>query len=124
MTKYEIKSIETFEDNCELVSIFGSGCNYETEKGLEGFDVYFTIEVESREFTIIYQNEDRSDNMKAYCGYGMSRGSHYGADDDSDELNEFLKDNDILVDIYNELESKADALSKSHLSIMLEENNI
>ncbi|MEE9451170.1 MAG: hypothetical protein V3V61_00235 [Gammaproteobacteria bacterium] len=99
MNALTIKNTETFTDNAEVVDIFGQGCNYATDKGVEGFEVQFDVVAlnngEERKFHVVYQSTDRSDNIMAYSGVEMSTASRYGCDaDESEELLEFMDDDD------------------------------
>jgi len=102
--KVEIKNYESFTDYAEIVSIYGQGCNYETKKGVDGFQVDFDIEAtnkngEKSQFHIVLQSFERTDNIMAYNGYEMSTASKYGCDaDESTELEEFMDYEDGIFD--------------------------
>ena len=72
-------------------------------KCVEGFQVDFSIEItlktggESKQFHIVFQSLDRSDNLRAYGSCEMSTAGKYGCDEDSEELLEFTDyDNEII----------------------------
>ena len=87
---------EVLTDSAEIVKIYGQGCTHSTGVGVSGFQVDFDVRVknnlgESREFHIVYQEDDRSDNMKAYCGFEMQKAANLGYDaDESCEMSDFL----------------------------------
>jgi hypothetical protein len=111
----EILKTETFVDNAEIVPKYGQGCNYETGKCVEGFQVDFDIKVslksgEFKQFHIVFQSLERSDNLRAYSSSEMSTAGQYGCDDDeSEELLEFTDYDNEIIEI---LENKAEKLCK------------
>lgn len=88
-----IVNSEVFDDLAEVVEIFGQGCNYPTGKGVNGFQVDFEVIAVKDEavkaFYVVFQSDDRTDNIKAYSGIEMSTHSSCDADE-SDELIEFM----------------------------------
>ena len=106
----EILNAETFADEARIVSKYGQGCNYETGKCVEGFQVDFSIEVEKtngekERFHIAFQSLERSDNMSAYSSSEMSPAAKYGCDSDEVALGEF---SDYDEEIFNALQEKAE----------------
>jgi hypothetical protein len=111
---FQILSERAIEDYAKIVSKYGQGCNYETGKCVEGFQVDYHVKVtlesgESREFNIIFQSLDRSDNMRAYGSCEMSTAGKYGCDEESEELLIFTDYDKEIIEI---LENKAEKLCK------------
>ncbi len=118
----------TKEDICEefakvvsiVVSICGQGCNYETKKGVEGFQVDFDVKIAGKEYHVVFQKEchvvfqsaERNDNIMAYHGCEMEPAQLYGVDSDESEL---LEEKDLET-----LRERAVALCEE----WLKENNI
>jgi hypothetical protein len=118
----KILSEETFTDCAHIEPKFGQGCNYETGKCVEGFQVDFSVEVtlktgESRKFHIAYQSRDRSDNIRAYSSSEMTTASKYGCDEESEELLNFTDYDNEIIEI---LENKAEKLCKEWFDNNLE----
>lgn len=111
----EILKTETFEDYAEIVPKYGQGCNYETGKCVEGYQVDFDIVVtlksgNSKNFHIVFQSLDRSDNMRAYSSSEMSTAAKYGCDaDESVKLWNFTNYDEEIFEI---LQGKAEKLCK------------
>ncbi len=95
-TKMAIFNREIYDDCAQIVDIFGQGCNYPTKQGVDGFQVDFLIQLENTEgdkttFTIIFQSDDRADNLKGYNGFEMSTAKRLGCDcDESSAAIEFM----------------------------------
>lgn len=111
---FQILSERAFEDEAKIVSKYGQGCNYETGKCVEGYQVDFDINVtlksgNSKNFHIVFQSLDRSDNLRAYSSSEMTTASKYGCDEESEELLDFTDYDQEIVDI---LENKAEKLCK------------
>jgi hypothetical protein len=112
---FQILSERAFEDNAEIVPKYGQGCNYPTGKCVEGYQVDYRVKVtlesgESKEFNIIFQSLERSDNMRAYGSSEMTTAGQYGCDgDESEELLEFTDYDNEIIEI---LENKAEKLCK------------
>lgn len=104
---FQILSERAFEDEAKIVSKYGQGCNYETGKCVDGYQVDFSIEVtlktgESKKFHIVFQSLDRSDNLRAYGSCEMSTAGKYGCDEDSEELMDFTGyDEEIIEHLKN-----------------------
>jgi hypothetical protein len=111
----EILKAETFVDNAKIVDKFGQGSNRPTGKCVEGFQVDFDIKVslksgESKQFHIVFQSLDRSDNLRAYGTYEMTGAAKYGCDaDESADLDEFAGYDEEIIEI---LQDKAEKLCK------------
>lgn len=111
----EILKTETFVDSAEIVPKYGQGCNYETGKCVDGFQVDFDIKVslksgEFKQFHIVFQSLDRSDNLRAYSSSQMSTAAKYGCDaDESVKLYNFT---DYDEEIFEILQGKAEKLCK------------
>src|SRR5690554_5906457 len=96
--KLEILSEETFAEDAVIVDKYGQGCNYPTGKCVDGYQVDFDVKVtlksgESREFHIVFQSDERTDNMRAYGSYEMRSACAFGCDaDESEDLIYFLED--------------------------------
>ncbi len=107
---FEILKTEVFLDNAEIVDKFGQGSNCPTGKCVEGFQVDFDINValksgNSKNFHIVFQSLDRSDNMRAYSSSEMSTAAKYGCDaDESEELDIFTSDEEIIEHLKNNAE--------------------
>ena len=106
----QILKTESFTDFATIAPKFGQGCNYETGKCVEGFQVDFSIEVEKtngekERFHIAFQSLERSDNMSAYSSSEMSPAAKYGCDSDEVALGEF---SDYDEEILNVLQEKAE----------------
>lgn len=124
----EITSEESFSDGAEIVDKYGQGCNYPTGKCVEGFQVDFDVEITlksgiSKKFHIVYQSEERTDNMRAYGPSGMSRACIFGCDaDESEDLVDFLEDNDESEEeILNYLNDRAEELCREWFLANVEE---
>lgn len=110
----EILKTETFVDNAKIVDKFGQGSNRPTGKCVEGFQVDFDIKVtlksgEFKQFHIVFQSLDRSDNLRAYGSCEMSTAGKYGCDEDSEELMDFTGYDEEIIEI---LQGKAEKLCK------------
>lgn len=122
----KILSEETFTDCAHIEPKYGQGCDYETGKCVEGFQVDFSIEImlktgESRKFHIVYQSRDRSDNMRAYGTYEMTSAAKYGCDaDESADLDEFAGYDEEIIEI---LQDKAEKLCKEWFDSNIDEEN-
>lgn len=109
MATLKILNQETFSDFAKVVGICGQGCNYETKKGVEGFQVDFDIEVTNdnnatNEFHVVYQSLERSDSIMAYNGVEMSTARRYGCDsDESSEVVAFVDYDDNFLDELEEI---------------------
>ena len=106
----EILTESEFTDMAEIVDKFGQGCG----KCVDGFQVDFDINVtlksgNSKNFHIVFQSIDRSDNMRAYGSFEMTTGSKYGCDDDLEELLDFTDYDEEILEI---LQDKAEKLCK------------
>ena len=106
----QILKTESFTDFATIAPKYGQGCNYETGKCVEGFQVDFTIEVEKpdrekKTFHIAFQSLDRTDNIRAYSSFEMSPAAKYGCDSDEVALGEF---SDYDEEILNVLQEKAE----------------
>lgn len=100
-----------------IVQIENSACSV---AALEGVTVQFSItakkDSESRDFVVAFQSADRTDSMKTYNGYEMTRASHFGYDaDESTELTDWLDDDSVV----NELQKLAEEHSKEILSELI-----
>lgn len=112
--KREEIDADIFDDDAVVVDVFGQGSHTSTKKGVEGFQVDFDVEVSGKAFHIVFQSEDRSDNIKAYNGHEMQRATIYGCDsDESEELLELLEHDYSLI---NYLEGRAAQLCKEWLN--------
>lgn len=106
------KLVEDFETDPSVVD------------AIEGFEVQFEVTArnkdgESKDFTIVYQSEDRNDKMKAYSGYEVKPATMYGYDtDQSEELVEFMGGHDWSC--LNGLAQEAKHLSKEALQGLLD----
>jgi hypothetical protein len=113
----EILKTETFVDNAEIVPKYGQGCNYETGKCVEGFQVDFDIKVslksgEFKQFHIVFQSLDRSDNLRAYSSSEMSTAAKYGCDaDESVKLDNFTGYDEEIIE---HLKNNAEKLCKEY----------
>jgi hypothetical protein len=107
---FQILSERAFEDEAKIVDKFGQGSNRPTGKCVEGYQVDFDINVtlksgESKQFHIVFQSLDRSDNLRAYGTYEMTGAAKYGCDSDESELLEFTDyDNEIIEILKNNSE--------------------
>ena len=111
---FQILLEEVYDDDAVIVSKYGQGCNYETGKCVDGYQVDYDIEVtlktgESRKFHIVYQSRNRSDNFRAYSSSEMTTAGKYGCDEESEELLEFTDYDNEILEI---LEQKAEKLCK------------
>ena len=112
---FQILSERAFEDEAKIVSKYGQGCNYETGKCVDGYQVDFDINVtlksgNSKNFHIVFQSLDRSDNMRAYSSSEMSTAAKYGCDaDESVKLYNFTGYDEEIFEI---LQGKAEKLCK------------
>ena len=124
MNSIKILTEEVFADEAIIVDIFGQGCNYPTKKGISEFGCAFKIEATNKKFlkkifNVVYQTEERTDNMFYYSGFGMTTASKFGVEDDeSSELEEFLDYEDNALDVLLE---RAEMLSKEYFETMLSE---
>ena len=76
-------------------------------------------EGETKNFTIAFQPEERSNRMQAYSGYDLVPAQLYGYDaDESEELRDFLDGDDTILDKLNEVATKA---AKERFKELLEE---
>ena len=105
----EILTESEFIDMAEIVDKFGH-----VGKCVDGFQVDFDINVtlksgNSKNFYIVFQSIDRSDNMRAYGSFEMTTGSKYGCDDDLEELSDFTDYDEEILEI---LQGKAEKLCK------------
>lgn len=115
--KYQVIAQEVYADNACVVEIYGQGCNYPTKTGVDGFQVDFDIEVEidggTEEFHVVYQSEDRSDNMYGYSRFGMETADKFGCDaDESTRLAGMLEWDSRWEQIDSDLSDKAAMLCR------------
>ena len=117
--KLEIISEETFEEDAVIVDKYGQGCNYPTGKCVDGYQVDFDVKVtlksgKSREFHIVFQSDERTDNMRAYGSSEMRSACAFGCDaDESEDLIYFLEDNDESAEeVDNLLNDRAEELCR------------
>lgn len=108
---------EAFEDMAEIALKYGQGCNYETGRCVDGYQVDFDVEVtlktgETEKFHIVFQSLDRSDNMRAYSSSEMATAGQYGCDSDEDKLDRFTDSDEEIIDI---LQKKAEKSCKEWL---------
>ena len=120
MNSIKILTEEVFGDNAIIVDIFGQGCNYPTKKGISEFDCTFKVEATNKKFlkkifNVVYQSEERVDNMLYYSSWGMTTASKFGVEEDSLELEEFLDSEDAL----DVLLERAEMLSQEYFEMML-----
>ncbi|NLD93001.1 MAG: hypothetical protein GX639_10065 [Fibrobacter sp.] len=117
---------EAFEDMAEIALKYGQGCNYETGRCVDGYQVDFDVEVtlktgETEKFHIVFQSLDRSDNMRAYSSSEMSTAAKYGCDaDESVKLNNFTGYDEEIIEI---LQDKAEKLCKEWFDSNIDEEN-
>jgi hypothetical protein len=113
----KILSEETFTDCAHIEPKYGQGCNYETGKCVEGYQVDFDINVtlksgNSKNFHIVFQSLDRSDNMRAYSSSEMSTAAKYGCDaDESVKLDNFTGYDEEIIE---HLKNNAEKLCKEY----------
>lgn len=126
--KLEIVSEETFAEDAVIVDKFGQGCNYSTGKCVDGYQVDFDVKVtlksgKSRNFHIVYQSDERTDNMRAYGSSEMRGACVFGCDaDESEDLIYFLEDNDESEEeILNYLNDRAEELCREWFLANVEE---
>ena len=110
---FQVISERAFEDYATISKYGQESCNYPGEY-VEGYQVDYRVKVtlesgESKEFNIIFQSLDRSDNLRAYSSSEMTTASKYGCDEESEELLDFTDYDQEIVDI---LENKAEKLCK------------
>lgn len=122
----KVLNVGTFADEAKVVSKFGQGCNYETGKCVENFQVDFSIEVENvdgekKNFHIAFQSLDRSDNIRAYSSSEMTPAAKYGCDSDEDELENFT---DYDEEILKVLQEKAENICKEWFDSKIKEKNM
>ncbi len=112
-----IDSYEEFTDFAEIVDVYGQGCNYPTNKGVDGFQIDFDVvaikDGIEKSFHIVYQTSERSCNITAYNGFEMEPASGFGCDaDESCELTEFM---DYDYSVFSEMRAIADKLCRDWL---------
>ena len=96
--KIEVRSIEAFTDNAEIVE-FGSR-HYSSGTYVEGFQVDMGVDVTLADgtfesFTVSWQSADTSDKLRSHGRTDMQFAKHYGADwDESWELEIFVEHED------------------------------
>ena len=83
---FKILKVEEYDEYAQIGDIYGQGCNYPTKKGVSGFQVDFDIVFQTEEYHIVFQTEDRNDNMRAYSSCGMSTASSFGCDADQSTI--------------------------------------
>ena len=96
-----------FDDYAQIVDIFGQGCNYVTKRGVEGFQVDFDIisfrHGVKREFHLVYQSVERTDNLLSYSGFEMTTAALYGCDaDESEQLDRFMGYQENIFDYFED----------------------
>lgn len=125
-----IKVITKSTDNGEMCMKIQSTKKFDDLVGIDnqgrliGFQVDISILVsnllgDTKAFTIIFQNENRTDGIMAYSDYGMDTANKFGCDaDESAKLESFLDETeeyDKHLDILNELIYIADHCAKEQL---------
>ena len=95
-----------YEENAKVVDVYGQGSNRPTGKGVDGLDVYFTIEIDGTEYTVVYQTDERTANTQGYSGYEMDRGCRFGLDCDESEEVESLKNGEQHLDELKDIAQK------------------
>jgi len=104
---------------CRLGGCLDNGNDY----GLGEWTYQFEVEVtnqegETKEFTVAFQPEERSDGMKAYSGYDIAPATCYGYDaDQSSELEVFC---DYDTTVINELWRIAHKAAKAEYERLIE----
>jgi len=83
------------------------------EKGLDAFEVSFSIVHDSIEYNIVFQTEERNDSLKYYNGYEMTTASKYGCD--ADESEKFLHDCEYDESYLDKLECIANGYAEKEL---------
>src|SRR5690554_7449541 len=90
----DVRSIDTFTDNAKILE-FGP-YHYSRGEYVDGFEVDIDLDATlangtSKSFTVVFQSEDRSDEMQAYGLADMLFAQYYGADwDESKKLAKFV----------------------------------
>ena len=117
--KLEIISEETFAEDAVIVDKYGQGCNYPTGKCVDGYQVDFDVKVtlksgKSREFHIVFQSDERTDNMRAYGSSEMRSACAFGCDaDEIEDLTDFLEDEgESAEEVDNLLNDRAEELCR------------
>lgn len=83
------------------------------------YDIAVTRDGETKEYTVIYQLDDRIDSMRAYGGYELIPATCVGCDSDqSSDVIEFCGGNESIIE---ELQAKSEEHAKAYLEDMLEE---
>jgi len=126
--KLEIVSEETFAEDAVIVDKYGQGCNYPTGKCVDGYQVDFDVKVtlksgESREFHIVFQSDERTDNMRAYGSSEMTEACIYGCDaDESEDLTDFLEDEgESAEEVKTYLNNRAEELCREWFLLNVDE---
>ena len=116
---FTISDVDRFQDLEEIVNKTHGITSEDTY--LEGVHLTYQVEVTNKnkvtkEFEVIFQNEERHDGMRNYSNYGVDFAGQFGCDaDESGELESFLAETDEyeLVERVNaELSWKAKCDSK------------
>jgi len=108
----EITSEETFDDFSELYKLENATTDVVAITDFQvDFQVTVTIEeneeVNEHVFNVRYLDDVTYDGMMAFTGYDMT------CDEDTENLFDFLSDNDIKSDIFEEMEESAKTLARN-----------
>ena len=110
---------DTFTDYARIVDVFGQGSQVPLKKGVDDFDVSFTIEITMKDgrqevFSIDFATEERTDNIKAYNGYEMVLSNCETLD-----CEELFEDDEEIIET---LQKRADELCKEYLEEWIRDN--
>jgi hypothetical protein len=121
MNNFTVLKTEPFSDYAKLVDVYGQGCNYPTKKGIDSYQVNFTVAVADKTFNISFQTAERYDNIMAYNGYEMCLTANYGNfGNESHEFSDYCEAHSIegYEEFLAELELEAEKLAKAELEYL------
>lgn len=104
---FEIKRQQTFNADelmaaGQALTVLGGCSDYGNEYGLGVWQMEFDVEVinqekETRQFTVVFQPEERNNGLKNYSGYDIALAPECDADE-SGELEQFCDYDDTVID--------------------------
>jgi len=128
MKNLKISEIEQFYDLSKLVELTGNASTHSGERFLIGFQVEMNVTVinkngDKKDFHLVFQNEERNNQLQCYSNYGMASSAVYGCDaDETPELEEWLsetKEYDFNESIVDRCVTDANELAKAEYLLML-----
>ena len=114
----------------DYLSGLGGCSDYGESFGLGAWQYEFDVLVtnqggEQKQFTVVFQPEERNNALKNYSGYDVTTAAGYGCDaDESSELEVFCDDDESVIDALHDIAWEAAKKELSRLLLLLEAGEI